>query len=183
MDIIDLLRRTEGKTLEFKRNLATPEGVLRTLVAFANTAGGVVLIGVEDGTRNVCGVGDPLALEERLANLISDHIEPRIVPDIEILPWRRTHIIAVLVHPSPNRPHHLRREGATGGTYVRVGSTNRRADAELIAEMRRYTLGESFDEQPLPDLDSEAVDFRVASELLCLRTFSPRLGPEDDRSG
>lgn len=164
MDIIDLLRRTEGKTLEFKRNLATPEGVLRTLVAFANTAGGVVLIGVEDGTRNVCGVGDPLALEERLANLISDHIEPRIVPDIEILPWRRTHIIAVLVHPSPNRPHHLRREGATGGTYVRVGSTNRRADAELIAEMRRYTLGESFDEQPLPALDSEAIDFRVASE-------------------
>jgi predicted HTH transcriptional regulator len=164
MDITDLLRRAEGKTLEFKRNIASPDGVLRTLVAFANTAGGVVLIGVEDRTRNVCGVADPLALEERLASLISDHIEPRIVPDIEILPWRRTHIIALLIHSSPNRPHHLRREGASNGTYVRVGSTNRRADAELIAEMRRYTLGESFDERPLPDLDSEAIDFRVASE-------------------
>ena len=31
--------------------------------------------------------------------------------------------------------------------------------------MRRYTLGESFDEQPLPDPDSEVIDFRVASEF------------------
>jgi predicted HTH transcriptional regulator len=30
--------------------------------------------------------------------------------------------------------------------------------------MRRYALGQSFDEQPLPELDSEAIDFRAASE-------------------
>lgn len=30
--------------------------------------------------------------------------------------------------------------------------------------MRRYTLGQSFDDQPLPELDSEAIDFRAASE-------------------
>jgi len=48
--------------------------------------------------------------------------------------------------------------------YVRVGSTNRRADAELIEEMRRFVRGEGFDEQPLPGLGSEAIDFRAASE-------------------
>jgi ATP-dependent DNA helicase RecG len=50
------------------------------------------------------------------------------------------------------------------GVYVRVGSTNRRADPELIEEMRRYARGEAYDEQPVPELDSEAVDFRAASE-------------------
>jgi predicted HTH transcriptional regulator len=164
MDINSLLRATEGKTLEFKRNLDSPPGVLRTLVAFANTAGGKLLIGVEDGTHAVCGVADPLRLEERLASLIADSIEPRLVPDLEILPWRNAQLIAITVFPSQNRPHHLRREGAENGTYVRVGSTNRRADAALIAEMRRYALGECFDEQPLPALDSEAIDFRLASE-------------------
>ena len=164
MDLTDLLRAPEGKTLEFKRSLESPHGVLRALVAFANTAGGKLLIGVEDGSHAVCGVAEPLALEERLASLIADSIEPRLLPDIEILPWRNTQVIAVTVFPSQNRPHHLRREGAEHGTYVRVGSTNRRADAALIAEMRRYALGEGYDEQPLPDLDSEAIDFRVASE-------------------
>lgn len=164
MDLLDLLRRPEGKTLEFKRDLSSPEGLLRTLVAFANTAGGVVLVGVEDGSRHVRGVVDPFALEERLASLITDSITPRLLPDLEILAWRKTHVVAVQVHPSAARPHHLVRAGAHAGTYVRVGSTNRRADDALIAEMQRFARGEAFDERAMPGLDSEAIDFRAASE-------------------
>jgi len=164
VDLLDLLKRPEGKTLEFKRDLSSPDGVLRSLVAFANTSGGAVLIGVEDRTRHVRGVKEPLDLEERLANLISDHIVPRLVPESEIVPWRRSHVLAIQVYASPVRPHYLRREGLDRGVYVRVGSTNRRADRELIDELRRFAHGEAYDEQPMPGLDSEALDFRAASE-------------------
>ncbi|MGH7402433.1 MAG: ATP-binding protein, partial [Candidatus Rokuibacteriota bacterium] len=122
------------------------------------------LIGVEDRSRHVRGVAEALDLEERLANLVSDGIHPRLVPEIEILPWRRTQVLALHVHPSASRPHSVSREGAAGGVYVRVGSTNRRADAELIGELRRFARGEGFDEQLMPGLDSEALDFRAASE-------------------
>ncbi len=166
IDSIDLLKRPEGKTLEFKRDLSSPEGVLRAIGAFANTAGGVLLLGVEDTTRNVRGVAKPLEMEERLANLISDSILPCLIPDIEILPWRRTQVLAIQVYPSPGRPHYLKRAGLDGGVYVRVGSTNRRADRELVDELRRFARGETYDEQAMPEYDSEALDFRVASELL-----------------
>jgi predicted HTH transcriptional regulator len=165
MDVLNLLRRSEGKTLEFKRDLSSPPKVLQTLIAFANTAGGILLIGVEDKTGNVVGVSKPLDLEERLANLISDCISPRLVPEIEVLPWRQTQLLGVQVYPSSNRPHFLDNEGLEKGTYVRVGSTNRHADQELIEAMRRFTEAESYDEQPMPDLNSEEVDFRAASEL------------------
>jgi ATP-dependent DNA helicase RecG len=164
MDLAETLKRREGKTLEFKRDLSSPEGALKTVVAFANTAGGTLVIGVEDATRHVRGVTQPLDLEERLASLISDSILPRLIPDLEIIPWRRMHLLAVQVYPSPGRPHHLKREGPEAGVYVRVGSTNRRADRAMIAELGRYARGETFDEQALPDLDSEAIDFRAASE-------------------
>ncbi|WP_419936696.1 ATP-binding protein [Candidatus Palauibacter sp.] len=164
MDLNDLLRRPEGKTLEFKRDLSSPQGFLRTVVAFANTAGGTVLIGVEDRSRHVRGVPRPLDVGERIANLISDSIRPRVPPDIEVLNFRHKQVLAVEVHPSPARPHFVVRSGLEAGTYVRVGSTNRRADPELTAEMRRFATGESYDERPLPTADSEAVDFRVASE-------------------
>jgi ATP-dependent DNA helicase RecG len=88
MNLSELLTRPEGKTLEFKRDLSSPEGALRTIVAFANTSGGTLLIGVEDRTRNVRGVAEPLDAEERLANLLSDNILPRLVPELEVLPWR-----------------------------------------------------------------------------------------------
>ncbi|MEQ8762553.1 MAG: helix-turn-helix domain-containing protein [Planctomycetota bacterium] len=164
MNLLEALRQPEGKTLEFKRDLSSPVGFLRTVVAFANTAGGVVLVGVEDGSRHVRGVADPLALEERIVNLIMDSITPRVLPDIEILSYRKTHVVAVQVFPSPGRPHHLRKAGQGSGTYVRVGSTNRRADDALIAEMQRFAHGEAFDESPLPGSSSEVIDFRVASE-------------------
>ncbi|MDB4913697.1 MAG: putative transcriptional regulator with domain [Gemmatimonadetes bacterium] len=138
--------------------------MLKTLVAFANTAGGTLLVGVEDRTRNVRGVPEALDVEERIANVVSDSIAPRLLPEIEILPWRRTQVLAIQIHPSAARPHYLKREGAEFGTYVRVGSTNRRADAEMLQELRRSGRGETFDEQPMVGLDSEALDFRAASE-------------------
>jgi predicted HTH transcriptional regulator len=139
-------------------------GILKAIVAFANTSGGVIVLGVEDRTRKVKGVGDVLAEEERLANLIADSISPTLVPSMEVLPWRKTQALAVEIYPSPNRPHYLNRLGPAAGVFVRVGSTNRRADSFLIEEMRRYNQVSSFDEQPMPDLNSEAIDFRVASE-------------------
>lgn len=164
MDVVELLKRPEGKTLEFKRDLSSPDGALRTIIAFANTAGGTLLIGVEDRSRRVRGIPDAVDLEERLASLISDNIVPRLIPEFEILPWRRTHILAVQVYPSSGRPHHFKREGPEDGVYVRVGSTNRQADKELCRELQRFARGEAFDEEPMPELNSEAMDFRVASE-------------------
>lgn len=72
MRIEELLTRPEGKTLEFKQDLSSPKNILKTLTAFANTAGGVLLIGIEDGSRAVLGVENPLDEEERLCNLIAD---------------------------------------------------------------------------------------------------------------
>lgn len=65
----------------------------------------------------------------------------------------------------PARPHHLKALGPEAGVFVRIGSTNRRADRELIQELGRWARNESFDEQPMVELNSEAIDFRVASEL------------------
>jgi predicted HTH transcriptional regulator len=169
MRLEDLLQQPEGKTLEFKRDLSSPGPALRTLVAFANSAGGRLVLGVEDRARTVVGVKAPLDLEERLASVVADSIEPPILPEIEIVPWRKTHVLVATVHPSALRPHHLRSEGPARGTYVRLGSTNRLADAALIAELGRRTATETFDEQPVPELDSEAIDFAAASQFFADR--------------
>lgn len=158
MKLEALLRQPEGKTLEYKRDLSSPTPALRTLVAFANAAGGRLVLGVEDGARTVVGVAEPLALEARIANLVADAIEPRLLPEIEVVPWRDTHVLVVTVHPSALRPHHLRAEGPARGTYVRLGSTNRLADAALVAELGRRPGAGGFDEEALPDLGAEAID-------------------------
>jgi ATP-dependent DNA helicase RecG len=171
-----LLRRSEGKTLEYKRDLSSPDGVLKTLVAFANTAGGILVVGVENDSRRICGIPNVLESEERLASLIADSIRPRLVPDVEVVPWRRLSVLIVQVFPSNTRPHYLERLGPDDGVFIRVGSTNRRADAILIEELKRLNRTDSFDEQAVPDLNSEALDFRAASELFApYRKLTPQM--------
>ncbi len=160
-----LIAMSEGKTLEFKCDLSSPKNMLKTLVAFANTAGGHLLIGVEDRTREILGVENPLDEEERLCNLIADNIEPRLVPNVELIALKDQTLLGVEVYPSGSRPHWLKKEGATEGVYVRLGSTNRKADRELIAELKRSAEGIAFDEMPLPELNADSLDIAAAKAL------------------
>ncbi len=79
----------EGKTLEFNRDLSSPTKPLRTIAAFANTAGGRLVIGVEDdGT--VVGVADPVAEEERVASLRPPEVVAESAPGQDVLSsWTR----------------------------------------------------------------------------------------------
>ncbi len=166
MDIQDLLTRPEGKRLEYKRDLSSPGPVMRALTAFANSAGGVLVFGVDDD-RTIHGVADPVALESRLVNMISDRVAPRLVPEIDIVPWRSTQLVVVQVHLSPSRPHRLI---ADGEVYVRLGASNRKADPELIEEMRRSCRFEAFDETAFPTESLDQIDLvALASEFAAVR--------------
>jgi len=103
--------------------------------------------------------------EERVANLIADNIRPQLIPNIEMIPWRKINVLAVQAYPSNAHPHHLVGVGPKNGVFIRIGSINRRADAVQIEELPRLNLMESFDEQPIRELGSEDLDFRAASEL------------------
>lgn len=82
--LAELLTTPEGKTLEFKRDLSSLRPILKSLVAFANTAGGTLVIGrADDGA--ILGVDNVLAEEEHLANVIADGIRPAMTPEIDIV--------------------------------------------------------------------------------------------------
>jgi len=78
MNLTELLTQPEGKNLEFKRDLSSPDGLLRTIVAFANTAGGTLLVGVEDRTRKVRGLKDVLLDSAEIHSLPAQAIEEAI---------------------------------------------------------------------------------------------------------
>ena len=162
--IADLITQEECKTLEFKQDASSPKPILKSLVAFANTAGGRLIIGVDDEKRPV-GVENPLDEEERLCSLIADSISPRLVPNIEMVTVNGKTVLIIEVFLSGSRPHWLNAEGPENGVYVRLGSTNRQADRELIAELRRSVDGIAFDEMPMSDLSVDDLDLDAAQQM------------------
>lgn len=156
MNVPELLTATEGKTLEFKRDLSSLLPILKTLVAFANTSGGTLVIGVQDdGT--VVGIADALREEERLASSIADGIRPAMTPEIDIVSHDGKTLLIARV-PHWRGPFYLRSEGPEDGVYVRLGATNRRAGPEILAELQRSLAGLSFDQLPCADLSADDLD-------------------------
>lgn len=163
MIIETLITQEESKTLEFKENAYSKERLLASIIALANTSGGKIIIGVQDKTKNIVGIRNPYTEEERLASLICDSIAPFLLPTIEILPWRDTHILIIDVPLSALRPHYLASKGLEKSTYVRVGSTNRLADIYLIESLKRSVSAHSYDEEAylraeVDDLDKQTIE-------------------------
>ncbi|MBU2510489.1 ATP-binding protein [bacterium] len=85
MNFSQKLTQPESRKLEFKRELPGKSDLLSTFVAFANGAGGELIIGVSDKKREIIGVKDPLLLEEKISNMIHDGIQPFVSPFISVL--------------------------------------------------------------------------------------------------
>ena len=176
MNIEELIQKGEGSTLEFKENVKAEDNILSTIIAFSNVSGGHIIIGINDKTRHVAGVEEPHKVSEALASKIHDAIEPRILPNIEVIPYRNTHLISIEIYPSSLRPHFIRSKGKEKSTYIRIGSTTRLADQALLSVVARSTIAKSFDEEICHETSCEEIDFTAASQL-----FDPhrKLQPSD----
>lgn len=163
MDIKQLLTTSEGKTLEFKRDTSALKQIMKTIVAFANTAGGVIVIGREDD-GNIAGVENPLQVEEQLSSAIADSIAPMIMPDIEIVSVAGKALLCICVAHWPG-PFYLKSEGDERGVYIRLGSSTRQAGPEFIAEMKRQHENKTFDQLPCPSLSIEALDLPFIEKI------------------
>jgi ATP-dependent DNA helicase RecG len=160
MKINDLLKQPEGRRLEFKESVPTVSELARTIVAFANDAGGELYIGVQDQPREFVGVleDDLFKIEEQISNIIHDQCYPVIIPDISFVTHQERQLVRIQIHKGSNLPYYVKPKGKTNGTYIRVGSSNRLADAEIIAELERQKRNISFDselvfDKPFQDLE------------------------------
>lgn len=161
----ELLTKEEGKTLEFKENTKSLSKIIQTIVAFANTAGGTLIIGIKDKTKEVIGLSNVLEEEERIANAIADSVSPLLIPSLQLHTWRDRDLLLISV-PHSFGPYYIKAKGIEEGTYVRFGSTNRLADAATtILEIQRLKEHKYFDEQPNFDCSINEINFDLAREL------------------
>lgn len=139
----------ESKNIEYKVSVPDKsEKYMKTIVAFANTQGGRLLIGIDDKTHEVVGVDSVnlFQIMDSIANAVSDSCEPQIIPDIEPQTVDGKNIIVVTVEAGKNRPYYLKSKGKEAGTYIRVAGTSRLADREKIKELEMEGARISWDE-------------------------------------
>jgi len=170
MKIREILKQPEDKSLEFKKEIPkNRQNLLKTVVAFANGTGGRIYIGVNDD-RTVTGIREePFDLEEKLSSIIYDSISP--IPNVffQTTAFENKVIFIIRILPGANKPYYLKKLGPEDGIFVRIGSTNRKADFQVSAALRRQARNISLDQEIDPSFNCDILDRRLLEKFIELR--------------
>ena len=156
----DKILAGESKVLEFKEILPQGDKIAKTVIAFSNTSGGQLIIGVGDD-RTIKGIDpdvDIFELQDRVASIIYDLCYPNILPEFYTINVDGKLLFIIEVYRGNLLPYYLKKEGRNHGTYVRIGSSNRKADVETVIDLERQRINRSFDEEICFDTSFDSLD-------------------------
>lgn len=113
--IEQMILQGESATLEFKKELGEPFAIIQTVVAFANTEGGSILIGVNDD-GNVVGIDEIRKAKKKISEWVESRCDPPVEITFDTISIKEKKILRVLV-PKGNNPPYLHRDN--GAAYIR----------------------------------------------------------------
>jgi predicted HTH transcriptional regulator len=137
-ELKNLVRQGEGTSLEFKLKANHPEKIIREIVAFANTKGGKLLVGVGDD-KTIPGLKFVDEEEYMLVRAIERNCFPPINYDLERIAITDERDVLVFNIPkSQKKPHYVQLENEENGkAYVRVQDRSVQASREVKQILRR----------------------------------------------
>jgi predicted HTH transcriptional regulator len=119
MNIRELILRGEGTTLDFKKTITSSEKIAKSLVAFANNKGGVLLIGVSDD-GNIVGVKSEDEERYMITRAAHQYCKPAIEPKFEEIYINHKIVLAVTIDASDTKPHYALDSNKEWWAYYRV---------------------------------------------------------------
>lgn len=147
--LADEIKAGESVNIEFKREVPKKsEKYIKSVIAFANTAGGKIVIGVDDETHEIVGVdkNEVFKIMDGITNTISDMCYPQIFSNIGVDTIDGKSVIVIEVYPGASRPYYIKALGKEAGTYIRVSGTSRPADEAILKDLELQGTNHSFDE-------------------------------------
>lgn len=127
-DIVDFCSQeiVEGATLDYKREF--PQDLPKTIAAFANTMGGIILLGISESNENkpllpIQGIPFERGLSEKVMSMILSNITPPIIPEIQICSNedKSRAVIVIRIPQSDQTPHAIKNNTRV---YIRTGNRN-----------------------------------------------------------
>lgn len=150
--IIELLKKGESETVEFKPSLSQKSEIIKSVSAFSNTKGGFIIIGIDD-KGNIIGVDIGRNTIESLANKVKQHTDPAIYPSISIGNVKSKNIVVIGVKESKSKPVF-----AFDKVYKRIGKSNHRVSSDGIRNLALQGRRVYWDEQVCEDTTFENID-------------------------
>lgn len=159
IELIDALSRGEDSQHQFKLDFSNANALAAEMVAFSNSSGGRIFIGVHDsGEVRGLSTEDIARLNQLIANAAGNNVRPAIVPFTENVQHPDGLVMVVTIPEGISKPYMVAQDGNLS-IWVKKGSDKRRAnDREEIQRLFQQAGLMHADEMPVPRLGVADLD-------------------------
>ena len=148
----------ESERIEYKRQML--DDIYKEVIAFANTDGGVIYLGIDD-QGNLVGIENVDETYTRLTNGIRDAIAPDVTMFVRYV-LQDNQVIRIEVGEGSYKPYYLKAKGLKpNGVYVRQGTSSVQASPEQIRQMIKESDGDVYEDSRCLEQD---LTFEAARE-------------------
>jgi ATP-dependent DNA helicase RecG len=156
IELIELIGRGEDSHSQFKQNVTSPESVAGDLVAFSNSHGGQIIIGVNDqGTVLGLSKDDIRRVNQLISNTATNLVRPSVNPTTENVSVGGLLVMVVRVQEGISKPY----ADNNGVFWVKSGADKRRVTSrEEVQRMLQSADLIHADELPIEGTTTGDID-------------------------
>ncbi|OKL41511.1 AlbA family DNA-binding domain-containing protein [Pontibacter flavimaris] len=162
-----LIWEGENDSVDFKQRVTKPEKIARTIVSFANTRGGVILVGVKDNGY-VIGI-DPEEEKHTLQLAADFYCDPPVTLQYEEVEQDDRVVLKVTVPESARKPHFAKLKDDDWRGYVRVNDTS--VQTSKMVNKALQQAPEPFEPLPLNRHEEAVLAYLRLHPRITLRQF------------
>lgn len=171
----DIIAAGEGVKVEFKRKLNKPEKIAKEICAFANTKGGVLLVGVDDDS-SIVGIKSEKTEIDIIDKACMFFIQPEIFPEYQIFEENGKDILCVIINEGSKKPYKAITEIDDSGNehyqaFIRVGENSIPASSEMTRLLKSQSENKPL-RMSIGDKEKRLFDFLSKYEKVTVRDFA-----------
>ena len=156
LEMLEILNRGEDSKHQFKKNITNADALAAEMIAFSNTKGGRIFIGVDDDGSIAGLTSDDLRrLDNLISNTASQNVKPAINPFTEIVSTDTGFVLVVDIPQGLSKPY----QDLKGVFWVKSGADKRKSTSR--EELQRLFLSSSLilaDEIPVTSSTVSDID-------------------------
>lgn len=124
LELLEVIQQGESSSVQFKERLPHVDSLAQEMVAFSNTEGGKIIIGVNDKTGDLNGLSfqELQAVNQQLVNVASQSVFPPVIVKTETVRVNEHNLVVVEIKEGISKPYKDR----NGAIFMKNGSDKRR---------------------------------------------------------
>lgn len=169
IELLDIIAKGESSTVQFKERVNDAYSIATEMVAFSNSQGGLIIVGVNDKTGALNGLSfdEIQTTNQLLVNAASNNVKSPITIFTEQVPINEQTLIVVRIKEGPNKPYRDNK----GIVWVKNGSDKRKVESnDELLRMLQSSGNLAADEEPVASSTYNDIDIDFFKDFVQKKT-------------